>query len=474
MSKDSKANVLGVQPIPKLLLKYAIPSVISMLVMSIYNIVDQIYIGRSPASYLGNSATTVAFPLVTVMLALSLLIGNGSAALINIEMGKGNYSLARKVLGNATTMFLGLGIVGGLAAYFFLEPILIGLGATPDVLPYAKDYTAVIVLGAPCAMGGTALSHIIRADGSPRYSMMASLSGAILNTILDPIFIFDWGLGMGVRGAAVATVLSQIVAFGISIFYVLRMARYTVLEKEHLPLQPAVAGRIAAYGSSSFITQIANALVNLVLNKSLVYYGALSVYGSEIPLAAVGIVMKVNAIFISVIIGCNIGAQPILGYNYGAGNYARVKRTYLTQIAITLTLASVANILFITAPQLVVSIFGDQGEQFGEFAAIAMRTYLCCVATAGIQIPSSGYFQSVGKPLKAMVLSMTRQVILLVPAILILPLFYGLNGILYSAPVADVLSLLITGFFILKELRHLSAEPSAYPAKPTEPIIDKA
>jgi len=460
-----KRNPLGYESIPSLLLKYGIPSVISMLVMSLYNIVDQIFIGHSPAGYLGNAATTVAFPLVTIMLALALLIGNGSAAYISLQMGKGNRGVAQKALGTAVTLLLVLGVAVGAGALLFLEPVLRLLGATDAVMPYAVEYTSVIVMGAPAAMLSTALANIIRADGSPRFSMAASLSGAVLNTILDPIFIFT--LGMGVRGAAVATVLSQCVSALLCLYYVLRRANYITLTKGNLRLDFPLAKTLAAYGSSSFVTQMAITVVNVVLNNTLVAYGTLSPYGREIPLSAMGIVMKISAILISCILGIIIGAQPILGYNYGAGNYKRVRQTFLLEVSVTFSLAAVVNVLFVFTPETFIGIFGKGSPQFTEFACMALSTYLCCVFAAGIQIPSANYFQAVGKPLKAMTLTMTRQLFLLVPAIILLPRFFGLQGVLYAAPVADVLSLLITGFFILRELRGLSAgEPGIAGAAP--------
>jgi len=461
-STSPPVNPLGTQSIGRLLVKYAVPSIISMLVMSIYNIVDQIFIGRSAAGYLGNGATTVAFPLITVMLAISLLIGNGAAAYINLQMGRGNYEAAKKTTGNCILAVVFLGVFLCAAVLLFLKPILTALGATDLVMPYAVDYTSVIVLGAPFAMTASGLTAIIRSDGSPRFSMIAALAGAGLNVILDPIFIFPWGLNLGVKGAALATVLSQVVSSILVLYYLTRKAKFTRLELSGLKPDFRLLRTVAAYGSSSFVTQMAISIVNVVMNNTLRHYGALSVFGSEIPLSAMGIVMKINAILISIILGTVIGAQPILGYNYGAGNYRRVRRTYLTEICITATLAGIVNLLFIVTPGTFIGIFGEQEAQFNQFASMALRTYLCCVTAAGIQIPSANYFQAVGKPLKAMTLSMMRQLFLLVPALLILPVYFGLNGALYAGPVADIGSFLITGSFILREMRQLSAraEPS--------------
>lgn len=451
---DKQTNPLGTQPIPKLLLKYAIPSVISMLVMSLYNIVDQIFIGWS-VGYLGNTATTVAFPLVTVGLAIALLIGNGSAAFISLELGKGCSERAEKTAGNAVTVLTVVGVLFAAVVLVWFRPILTLLGATVSIMPYAVDYTAIIMIGMPFSMFGSALACIIRADGSPRYSMGATLSGALLNCILDPVFIFVFG--MGVKGAAIATVISQIVAFAASMLYLLKYAKFTRLKIRNLRPESALITRVCGLGSSSFITQAALTVLNIVLNNSLKIYGAQSAYGSEIPLAAMGIVMKINSILISSILGFVIGAQPLLGYNYGAGNYERVRHTYRLTVTITFILSATANLLFIFTPGTFVAAFGDSSHAFNEFARMAMSTYLCCIFAAGIQIPSCNYFQAVGKPLLAMMLSMTRQLLFLVPLILILPLFFGVKGILYAGPCGDLLSVSITAIFIIREMRRLGA-----------------
>lgn len=454
MSEKSVQNPLAAQTIPRLLLKYAIPSVVSMLVMSLYNIVDQIFIGWG-VGYLGNSATTVTFPLVTVGLSVALLIGNGSSAFISLELGRGRSEQAQRILGNAVSFLIIAGIVYAVLVLGFLKPVLSVLGATDAVMPYAADYASVIMLGMPFSMMGTAVSNIIRADGSPRYSMACNLAGAVLNVILDPIFIFVFG--MGVRGAAVATVLSQIVSWLVAMAYTMKFARHIRFATENLRLEGAIVRKATALGSSSFITQAAITLLNVILNNSLRHYGGLSSIGAEIPLAAMGIVMKINSILISTILGIAIGAQPILGFNYGAGNYGRVKRTYKTVITITFGISALCWLLFITTPGTFISVFGDSSAEFNEFAGRTMRIFLGGVFCAGIQLPSANYFQAVGKPLKAMTLSMSRQILFVVPAILILPLFFGLDGILCAGPIGDVCALVITGIFITREMRQLNS-----------------
>jgi putative MATE family efflux protein len=324
------------------------------------------------------------------------------------------------------------------------------------------DYTSIIVLGFPFAMIATAFSNIIRADGSPRYSMVATLAGAALNTVLDPIFIFV--LGMEVKGAAIATVISQIVSAALILDYVLRRGRILSFSFKLLKPDLSVVKKQLTYGSASFVTQMAIIVVNVVSNNFLTYYGANSPYGSDIPLAAMGIIMKIAAILISCILGIAIGAQPILGFNYGARNYSRVRRTYKAEITASLTLSGVMCLLFVTVPHIFVSVFGDSNPTFNEFTARAMRSALCFIVCAGFQIPSANYFQAVGKPMKSMTLTMTRSLFCQITFLLVLPLFFGLDGILLATPATDITSTIVTTIFIIREqrsLKYINAIPTA-------------
>lgn len=451
--EPQKPNILGTESIPRLMLRYAIPSVVSMVVMSLYNIVDQIFIGRG-VGFLGNAATTVSFPFVTVGLSIALLTGNGAAACISLELGRGESAGARKTLGNALFMLIVLSLSFSVASLIFLEPLLRLLGSTEAIMPYAIDYAGVILIGMPFSMCATAISNVIRADGSPRYSMLCVLSGAVLNTILDPIYIFVFN--MGVKGAAIATVISQVVSFSLVLYYLLYRAKYVRISFSDLKPVAGIIKKISGLGSSSFVNQVSMVLVSIVLNRSLAYYGARSAYGSEIPIAALGIVMKINMILISVILGISIGLQPIIGFNYGAGNYVRVKRAFRIGVTTTGIIALIVNILFVTVPGVFIGVFGDSDPAFNEFACLALSTFMGLVFAAGIQIPSAQFFMAIGKPLKAMLLTSARSVFVQLPLILILPLFLGLNGIIYANPAADVVSLSVTLFFIIKELRLIS------------------
>ncbi len=446
-------NPLATESIPRLMLKYSVPSVVSMLVMSLYNIVDQIFIGHG-VGYLGNAATTVAFPIVIVGLALALLAGNGSAAYISLELGRGNSDNARKIFGNSIFMLIILSGLLTLLSLVFLEPLLRLFGATDAVMPYAIDFTGIIMIGMPFSMFSVAASNAIRADGSPHFSMISTLSGVVLNTILAPIFIFVFH--MGVKGAAIATVISQVFSFVLTLYYVLHKAKYVRLIWSDIKPDAKIIQKIAALGSSSFVNQVTMFLVMLVLNRSITYYGASSPYGSEIPLAAFGIVMKINAILISIILGTSIGLQPILGFNYGSKNYARVRHAFKIGVTTTSILALIVNILLVATPSTCIGIFGDPNPQFNEFATHALRIMALFIVAAGIQIPCALYYLAVGKPLKSMMLTLLRTILILIPLSLIFPLFWGLNGLLYAGPTSDVLALIVSVIFILIEMRSLN------------------
>ena len=461
---NNAQNPLGTEKVRKLLPKYAVPSIVSMLVMAIYNMVDQIFIGHY-VGYLGNGATTVAFPLVTIMMALALMVGNGSAAAISLSLGRGDSSACRKIIGNA--LMLNLVFSGAIMAVVltFMDPVLVFLGAQPNVMPYARDYVAVIVYGAPFAMISASLGNIIRADGSPRYSMVANMTGAISNIFLDWLLM---GRGMGVRGAAIATITAQALSMLLVLYYFFRQAKYTRLELPQMKPAPHIIRQMCGLGSSSFVTQIGITILNIVLNNSITHYGAMSEYGADIPLAAIGVVTKINSIIINLILGVAIGAQPILGYNYGAKNYRRVRETYRTTITCTVIISTVGWLAFMFKPNIFIGLFGDSDPRFNTFASYVLQVYLGAVFASGFQIPSSNYFQAVGKPMLSMTLTMTRQLLLLIPLILILPRFFGLNGILYAGPIADITAALVTAVFIARELRqlnlHIMPQDSAVPA----------
>lgn len=446
-----KGNPLGYQPVGKLLLSFSVPSILSCLVNSIYNIVDQIFIGQG-VGYLGNAATTVAFPVMTIVMAFATLIGSGGSAYAAIKLGEKQDGEAKLTLNNLLTLsvIVGVGIMA--LGLIFLEPLLSLFGATGAVMPYAKDYTSIILLGVPFSILGVSLSNMARTDGSPRLSMYGILIGAVLNTILDPIYIFT--LGWGVKGAALATITSQILSAVILLVYFWKRGHMR-FDRQAMKPVGRVVGKTVTLGASAGITQVVACIMQVVMNNSLVYYGNLSEVGGEVALSAMGIVMKIAMILGSVCIGIGVGSQPILGFNYGAQHNVRIRRTYLLAV-VSSTIAILAGWVFCqTCPHLILQLFGGGSDSFNVFAVRCMRIFLGGIFCAGFQIVSTNYFQATGQPLKASVLSMLRQLLLLIPLLLILPLFFGLDGVLYAGPVADIGSAVIVFLFIVPEMKKL-------------------
>lgn len=450
-AKNEASNAFATEPIGKLITKFAIPCVISLLVNSLYNIVDQIFIGWG-VGYLGNGATNVVFPITIVALALSLMIGDGGAAYLSLKLGEGDTAKARRGVGNALAMVIVVSIL--LAAVFlgFINPILNLFGATDVLRPYALEYGFVIGLGLPFMMIPAALNSMIRADGSPKYAMFSMILGALINTVFDPIFIFVFG--MGVRGAAIATVMGQVASFVFSIIYVFRFKNFRLTLADLRP-QAAVCRNVLSFGISSFITQIAITIVMALSNNLLASYGAQSVYGSEIPLTAMGIVMKVNQILISILVGISTGAQPIIGFNYGAKNFHRVRKAFDIALVASEIVAVVGFLIFQFAPMSVVSLFGSEEGLYNEFAVLSFRIFLLLCPLTGFQTVAAIYLQAIGKPGKSALLSLSRQIIFFVPAALILPRFLGVLGVLWTGPVADGLAFLLALGLILYERNQL-------------------
>ncbi len=458
-----RENPLGTQPVMKLLVQFSIPAIISCLINSIYNIVDQIFIGQG-VGYLGNAATTVAFPIMTILMAFGTLIGAGSSAYAAIRLGEGNEEEANRSLNNAFWFSLLVGIALMIVGILFLRPLLRLFGAAdPEIMRYAYDYTFVILLGTPFNLVSIVLSNLARTDGHPRLSMYGILIGAILNTILDPIyiFVFHWG----VTGAAIATITSQLISAVVLTVYFLRPAKnkpqHMRITRQESRLRGRLIYRFVTLGISSGITQSVACIMQVVMNNSLVYYGDLSPTGGSVALSAMGIVMKIAMIMAAFGIGVGIGAQPILGFNRGAQQYGRIRQTYLLAVSFSTGLILISWMICQLWPQAIISIFGDANAEFTNFAVRCLRIYLFCIFCAGFQIVSTNYFQATGQPLKASVLSMLRQLLLLIPLLVILPIFFGLDGILYAGPIADFSSAVIVAFFIIPEMKKLSAAARA-------------
>ena len=448
---EKEENILGYEKIGKLIRKFAIPCIISLLVNSLYNIVDQIFIGWG-VGYLGNGATNVVFPLTMVCLAFALMFGDGGAAYLSLKLGEKKPKEAAKGVGNAITISVIVSILICVGYLIFLPQLLNLFGCTDNLREYALSYGEIIVLGLPFMMIGSTLNSIIRADGNPKYAMTSMVAGAILNIILDPIFIFP--LNMGVQGAAIATVISQIVTFLMNIFYIKKFKSIKIGKEEFKP-QAQVMRKVSALGISSFITQMSIVLVIAFENNLLGKYGAESKYGADIPITVLGIVMKISQILNSIIIGIAAGSQPILGYNYGAGKYDRVKKTLKCVLGLSVIISTIAFILFQTIPDKLISIFGSGNELYMDFACVSFRTYLMLVICNGVQIPSGIFFQAIGKSAKSAILSLSRQILFLIPAMVIFGSMFGLIGVLYAGPFADGLAFIISGILIIVEMKHL-------------------
>lgn len=443
------------EPIGRLIVKFAVPCVISLLVNSLYNIVDQIFIGWG-VGYLGNGATNVVFPITIIALALSMMIGDGGAAYLSLKLGEGDVASAKKGVGNAIVMVPAVSIVLLVVFLIFVDPILTLFGATEALRPYALEYGYIIGIGLPFTMIPTALNSMIRADGSPKYAMFSVVLGAVINTVFDPIFIFV--LHMGVQGAAIATVMGQVASFVVSIIYITRFKTFR-FDKVMFRLKRRVCQNILTLGISSFITQIAITIVMALTNNLLAAYGAASVYGPEIPLTAMGIVMKVNQILISILVGIATGAQPIIGYNYGAKNFERVKKAFDIALVASEIVSVIAFLVFQFAPMSVVSVFGSEEGLYNEFAVMSFRIFLMLCPLTGFQTVAAIYLQAIGKPVKSAILSLSRQIIFFVPTIIILPLFLGVTGVLWTGPVADGLAFVLALGLILYERKQLKTFP---------------
>ena len=444
-------NILGKEKIGKLIRKFSIPCIISMLVNSLYNIVDQIFIGQD-VGYLGNGATNVVFPLVMIGLAFSLMIGDGASAYLSLKLGEKKKKEAEQGIGNAILLCAIVSVVFCAITLVLLPQFLNLFGCTDNLKDYAMAYGRIIAIGLPFSIIGTTLNSIIRADGSPKYSMMSMVSGAVLNTILDAIFIF--GLHKGVEGAAIATVISQIFTFVLNVAYIKKF-KSIKLTKESFKLKGSVCRKVSLLGVSSFITQMSFVFVMTAENNLLGKYGAESEYGSEIPITVLGIVMKISQILNSIIIGIAAGSQPILGYNYGAKKYGRVKQTLKIVLASSVVISTIAFILFQTIPDKLILIFGSGDENYIKFACLAFRTYLLLCIVNGVQIPSGIFFQAIGQSIKSAILSLSRQIVILIPAMFILSHMFGIMGVLYAGPVADALAFVLASIFLFREVKAL-------------------
>lgn len=448
---------LGKDNINKLLFAFALPCVIGSLINSIYNIVDQIFIGKGVGT-LGNAATNVLFPLIIILSATSSLIGTGGAANLSLKLGEGNKEEAAKSIGNVILITSIASIVLTLIAYFLLPHMLYWFGSTDNVYPYAMDYGRIIVLGIPFLVIYSSLTNIIRADGSPKYSMIMLVIGAIINIILDPVFIF--GFNMGVKGGAIATVIGEFISFILAIIYLFKI-KSVKLSKRHFKLDRNVF-KILSLGLSSFITQATVLVLFIFMNNMMTKLGANSEFGADIPLSVYGIISKVNSIYISIVIGISIGAQPIIGFNYGALNKERVKETLRKVLIVNFSFGILFNLIFVLFPTQIASIFISKTDAnyilFMKFAKLMCHTFILLCGLNALEMTTSVLLQSLGKVFKATILAFTRQIILLIPVSLILSIVFnkGIYGVLYAGIISDIITFIFAIIVFYSEYHKLS------------------
>lgn len=449
-AKPVLQNPLGEERINKLLRQFAVPSIISMLVGSLYNIVDQFFIGQRVGE-LGNAATNIAFPLSTSCVAIALLFGIGGASAFNITMGSGDKEKAVHYLGNAAVMLFSCGMGLCIITQILLKQMLLFFGSPDDVLGYAMEYTRITSVGFPFLILSTGGGHLIRADGRPKITMACNLTGAIINTILDAVFVFgfDWGMS----GAAFATIIGQVVSGCMAVWYLVH-CKTVKIERQHLHVKRENIIRIMSLGMAPCSNQISMMIVQIIMNKSLKYYGSQSVYGESVPIACVGIISKVNMVFMAFIIGISQGLQPITSFNYGAKKYERVKEAYLKAIGCGAVLAMAAFLMFQIFPRQIISVFGDGSEKYFQFAVDYFHIFLFFTFVNFLQPISSNFFTSIGKPKRGSFLALTRQIIFLLPLVVLFPLFMGIDGVMYAGPVADCLAAIVTAVMITKELNR--------------------
>lgn len=441
-------NPLGVAPVNSLLVKFALPSIVAMLVGALYNIVDQIFIGNYVGE-LGNAATNIAFPLSPLCTATSLFFGIGGAAAFNLSMGAGKKDVAPRFVGNAAATAILIGIAISVGTEIFLEKLLLLFGSSEKILPYALDYTRITAGGFPFLIISVTGGHLIRADGKPLVAMLCNLTGAIVNTVLDAAFVI--GCGWGMKGAALATVIAQVLSATIAVFHLFHFRTVRLSFSDFVPRVPCVT-RIMNLGMSQGFNQIAMMLVQIVSNNTLKHYGALSVYGVEIPIAVVGIGIKLSQLYFSVCIGLSHALQPLASFNYGARNYKRTREAFKKARAVGSVFSVFAFLVFFIFPTQIISLFGKGSSPlYTQFAIKYMRIYLFCTFLNNIQPLTSTFFSAIGKPKIGLFLALTRQILFLLPLLLILPCFWGIEGMLFTGCIADFLAFIVSVFLGRRE-----------------------
>lgn len=441
-----RTKQLGEESVGKLLWKFSIPAIVGMLVNALYNIIDRIFVGKG-VSELAITATTIAFPIMNIIMAFGMLIGIGAAATVSIKLGQQSKKEAEHILGNAFVLIIISSILVTTIGLMFLEPILKFLGASEQVLPLAKDFTTIILYGVILQNVGFGLNNIIRSEGNPKIAMITMLMGSILNTIFNPIFIFV--LHLGIKGSALATIVSQSVCSVWVISYFMGKKSNLKLTKENMKLNMHIVNQIFSIGLSPFLMQAAASVINIVLNNDL------AVCGGDKAIAAMGIINSVAMLILMPIFGINQGSQPIIGYNYGAKSFERVKKALKLAISAATSICIVGFALVQLFPKAIINVFSNADLELINIGSNGIRIFLAMLPIIGFQIVSSNYFQAVGKAKISIFLSLSRQVIVLLPLLVILPRFLNLTGVWMAGPTADLISSFITALLLIRELRHL-------------------
>lgn len=456
---DKANDYFEKEKIGKLILRFSIPCVLSLLISALYNIVDQIFIGNSSVGSLGNTATTIVFPLTVIALAFGLMLGDGGASYLSLCLGKGEKDKIVKAVGTVISFSVLISLLSYAICFPLLDNILSLFGAkTAESLEKAHEYGFIIVIGFPFYIIMNALNSIIRADGSPKIAMISMVSGALTNVVLDAVMIL--ALDMGLTGAALATIIGQFVSFMVSVLYLIKPKTFKLTLKSLIPDFSALL-EILKLGLSSFLTQISIVVITVVSMNELAVYGAQSKYGINDPQAIVGVVMKLFSIVINIVVGIAAGAQPIIGYNYGARKYDRVRKAYWIVLISSSVIALISTVLFQTIPTQLISIFGANTanpDLYFEFGEKTVRIYLMLILFTSIQKISSIFLQSISSPLKATVLSLTRDIICFVPFTICLPMAMGIDGVLWAAPCSDSIAVILTAVLMALEFKKMRKE----------------
>ncbi len=462
MNEQENNKFLGEEKISKLLLKFSIPCILSLLISSLYNIVDQIFIGNSKLGYLGNAATGIVYPITIIAVAFAWCFGDGASAFLSLCQGRKDTKNSHRAIGNSLLITFIISLIFLVLGFLFQDKLLFLFGASSASIDLARDYFIIILSAIPVYMLGNSMNAIIRADGSPGFSMLATSAGAIINIILDPIFIF--GLNLGIKGAAYATIIGQIASLIISIIYFTRTKTFK-LKWESFKMDFRLFKNVLKLGISTFITQMSIVIISLVCNIMLAKYGAKSKYGADIPIAVIGIAMKVFSIVINIIVGIILGAQPILGYNYGAKNIDRVKETFKKVVIAASIVGVLSTICFELFPGAIIRIFGSSDAIYLEFATLTFRLFLMLVTLTCLIKLCSIFFQAVGEPLKSAIVSLARDIVCFIPLVIILPNFLGIKGVLIAAPIADVIGIVITFILVYNFFKQLNKNEKVVKSK---------